>query len=75
MTTVSTSAVTTWAVYDHPTDQPDYYVARRFDGLQPTENTLMSRDYAVIERELMRRGRTRIPRHPDDDPKIMEVWL
>jgi len=69
-----------WTVYDHPTDYPDKYVARRFDvardGARPTESIIIMdnldrlRDMLAFEMHL-----TCLPRSPHDDPKIVETWL
>lgn len=69
-----------WTVYDHPTDYPDKYVARRFDvdakGARPssslivTDNLETLRTILAIEMSLVC-----LTRHVWDDPKIMETWL
>jgi len=69
-----------WTVYDHPTDYPDKYVARRFDvdgkGARPTESVIIHsdldqlRDMLAFEMHL-----TCIARSPHDDPKIVETWM
>lgn len=67
-----------WTIYDHPSDYPDCWVARRWviQGGQvvPTDEV----HTAATLRELRERvspGRGLIPRHQLDDPRIVEVWL
>jgi hypothetical protein len=68
-----------WVVYDHPTDFPNEFVARRHvvnaKGSRPTEEVLTSTALDLLRSELVERGLTMIPRFADDDPKIIEVWL
>lgn len=70
-----------WTVYDHPTDFPDVYVARRFDIVSGaalvTPQTIMAADLDVLRQRLFEEAdcTDRLPRDPNDDPKILEVWL
>jgi hypothetical protein len=68
-----------WTVYDHPKDFPHSFVARRFEVAKavswPTDDILVSGDLDMLRDELAARGLTPITRDPDDDPKIVEVWL
>lgn len=64
-----------WAIYDHPTDYPKHFVARKFMGTRPTRD-LFGREKLDDLRQLMiQRGLARMERHPDDDSKIIEVWI
>jgi len=68
-----------WTVYDHPRDFPTEYVARMFEvdaaGARPTAMVLASISLDLLRDELAARGLTPLTRSPDDDPKIVEVWL
>lgn len=68
-----------WTIYDHPRDYPSNYVARLSivgpAGAEMTEHLLVSTDLAAIRGQLEAWGLHRIPRHPDDEPWIVEVWL
>lgn len=71
-----------WIVYDHPTDFPTMYVARRQEiraidngGTRVTGDILHSTRLKDIRRDLYDRGFTCIQRHEQDDPKIIEVWI
>lgn len=64
-----------WVVYDHPTDYPDHFVARRFELDRATQDVLMSGNVNSIRRYLQEQGLTCIPRSNSDDPKIVECWL
>lgn len=67
-----------WVVYDSPIDfDNDVFVARLWEGPRPTEHTMVSDDLVDL-RHMIRRatpGLIRFLRAPDDDPKIVEVWL
>lgn len=64
-----------WTVYDHPSDWPDWYVARRFDGEEPTDDMLMNRSLAALRDSLADMGLTCLARSQEDDPVIVETWL
>jgi hypothetical protein len=70
-----------WTVYDHPSDFPDAFVARRFEvaagGFVTTETFITSPDIETLRNSLQGEFlcTDRLPRHPNDDPKIVEVWL
>lgn len=72
-------ALSIWTVYDHPTDHPHEFIARRFEvdgkGTRATAETLASTSLDLLRDELSARGLTCLTRSPDDDPKIVEVWL
>jgi hypothetical protein len=72
-------ALSIWVVYDHPTDWPRYFVARRHvaygEQAGPTESVILDVDLARLRRALMVKGLTRLDRMPGDDPVIMETWL
>ena len=64
-----------WTIYDSPTDFPyGTFVARRFVLDQPTAE--------VVTGATLEEVRAKIPpalynigRYPQDDPKIVEVWI
>ncbi len=70
-----------WVVYDHPTDYPDEYIARRWeitkDGIKATDDVIASRELKYVRAHILRvmPGAVRLQRASDDDPKIVEVWL
>jgi len=68
-----------WTVYDHPTDYPRHFVARRFVVLGgglfgPTDDARFATTLSEL-RTMLPRGLYRLDRMPDDDPKVLEVWL
>jgi len=71
--------VDVWVVYDHPTDWPDWYVARRWrvenQKYHPTPDLLMARKLGDLRGRLHGNGFTPIEPMPGDDPVIMETWL
>ncbi|UGY16380.1 hypothetical protein HAP48_0002110 [Bradyrhizobium septentrionale] len=59
---------------------PESFVARLSliggrGQIEMTEHLLVSSDFAAIRAELMARGLTRLARYPEDEPRIVEVWL
>jgi hypothetical protein len=64
-----------WVVYDHPSDFPNNYVARRWHGERATSDLMVCPDLEVIRRQLRLRGLYKLDRWEGDDPMIVEVWL
>jgi hypothetical protein len=64
-----------WVLYDHPTDWPDWYVARLFVNETRTGNMLFCRNIEPLRDEMVRRGLVPMMRAISDDPVIMETWL
>ena len=66
-----------FTIYDRPTDYPTGFVVRRSEirpeGIVPKE-AHTAPDLASA-RALVPRGLLRMPRCPDDDPVICELWL
>ena len=74
------SVLAMWAVYDHPKDYPDKYVARRFDasrdGAKVSNSIIIAGDLETLRTILaIEMQLTCIPRDPADDPVIMETWV
>ena len=70
------SGLDIWVVYDHPSDLPDAYVARRFRGNVPTQSVMWGNDLEMLRVMLaIDMGLTRIVRDPEDDPVILETWV
>jgi len=69
-----------WVVYDHPRDFPDLYIVRRQTAQQDgtIANDVKAFGFQELERArawLELQGLTRLERHPDDDPVILETWI
>lgn len=64
-----------WTVYERPLDYPNSYVARLWDGEHPTASIVIAADLESLRGQLMEMRLSRIPRHSDDDPVVVEVWL
>lgn len=68
-----------WTVFDHPSDFPDVFIARKShvnaDGLRISQEAIASADLTALRRELAGRGLTSLGRLDDDEPHIVEVWL
>lgn len=68
-------ALVIWTVYDHPTDFPDEYVARKFIGAEATVEVMVCAALEPIRIELANRGFVCLQRADGDDAKIIETWL
>lgn len=68
-----------WAVYDHPADFPSTYVARCWlsgpGTVTATDDFIVSPDLESLRHLLACRGLTRFDRSPEDDAKLLEVWI
>ncbi len=70
-----------WVVYDHPSDFPNSFVARRWNNGKPTAHVFVSprldKLRTLIGQEISKSGTTPfcLPRDTNDDPSIMEVWI
>ncbi len=79
MTDAPNEGLSMWTVYDHPTDFPHCFVARRFvsdrAGPRPTTDVLTAPELVFLRKYFLWQGLTVLCRDPNDDPKIVEVWL
>lgn len=67
-----------WVIYDSPKDCLGFYVARRHrveNGTTfPTDDMIQDVRLDWLRRKLPD-GLVRFERSPEDDPRIVEVWL
>lgn len=74
-----TDKLVLWTVYDHPSDYPDAFLARKSligTGISVmTHEVLVSKELEVIRQELREQGLVCLPRDLLDDPVIVEVWF
>lgn len=63
-----------WVVYDNPTDLPGSFVARKWLLDQPTTEIHQAKTLEDVRGKLPK-GLIRLPRNPNDDPKIVELWV
>lgn len=73
-------ALVGFTIYEKPIDFPDKFVVRKWVVVPGHPHPINDPDCALawsIEeaRALVPDGLNRIPRYPDDDPKIVEVWM
>jgi hypothetical protein len=73
--TIPPAGLPIWVVYDHPSDWPEHYVARLWDGELPTDDLVLTFDLGLLRKHLAGKGLTRLDRQAADDPKIVETWL
>lgn len=71
-----------WAVFKNPFDFPDGYVARRFEGTQPTMEYCANKDLLTVREWIQGNAAKynqgapyRFDRHPNDEPQVLEVWM
>lgn len=70
-----------WTVYDHPTDFPNVFVARRIEivvgQLEPeaTGDIYIAHDIAQMNQHFERLGLSFLSRQEADEPQIMGVWM
>jgi len=62
------------AVYKHPKDFPDSFVARLFISRYPTRYCVVRKTYDELF-SIKPKGMCVVPRDDDDDPVIVESWL
>ena len=67
-----------WTIYDHPSDYPDHYVARKWlverEGEKATDQYLMHTSLEGLRAQLPV-GLYCLPRQELDDPVIVETWV
>ena len=63
-----------WVIYDKPIDIPEKFVARKFINDNPTKTMYIDDTLEGIRKKIPA-GLVNIGRYPDDDPKIVEVWI
>ncbi|MBQ8559070.1 MAG: hypothetical protein IJ439_03695 [Tyzzerella sp.] len=64
------------AIYDHPKDYPEYYVARVFDTDRPTDTIILKDTLAAVQEDI--RDNTNMiffNRGADDDKCIVGAWM
>lgn len=66
-------------IYKHPTDAPDCYVGRIWEGAVPAPTNVEIRAKTLQKcRAAIKRGKRTyaiLPRVADDDPVIVETWV
>lgn len=76
---MSDNTLSMWTVYDHPSDLPHNFVARRFEvdaaGAVGTSDVLIAPNLRALRACLASRGLTPLCRAESDDPVIVETWL
>lgn len=68
------------AVYAHPVDYPDKYVARIFDLNKPTNTAVIKRSLEDLQEDIVRNRAAAwpaiwFPRAENDDPCLVGCWL
>lgn len=70
-----------YTLYFNPTDYPDKYVIRRFLIMPevsypvPDENVLIVAATRELAEEHIHKSLVWMPRHKDDDEKILGTWM
>lgn len=63
-----------WTIYDHPTDYPTGFIARRFDTDKPTGDIITGK-LSSLRLYFADLGLVCMARDPSDDPVIVETWM
>jgi hypothetical protein len=69
-----------WTIYNHPSDFPHSYVARRFEcgggGGEPrVTDDIVQGELSILREGFRHAGLVCLTRNEDDDPNIVETWL
>lgn len=71
-------ALVIYTIYDHPSDYPDNFVVRRWSvvggNVKPDDSCILANSLEEA-RSGFNPGMTRIPRLPQDDQVIVELWI
>jgi hypothetical protein len=74
-----TDTLSMWTIYDHPSDYPQGFIARRWEisagSAKPTDRTMVSPDLEPLRDRLGGMGLFRLDRAEHDDAKIVETWV
>jgi hypothetical protein len=63
-----------WTIYDHPKDHPEGFIARRFESIMPTGDTLAG-ELEELREIFINAGLFKLPRSEGDEPQIVETWV
>lgn len=72
------NALEMYAVFDHPSDYPSHFVVRHIvipPGSPPMPGDCQLAESLAEARDFIPHGLVNIGRQPEDDPKIVEVWV
>lgn len=67
-----------WTIYDHPTDFPHSFVARRFEigaGTAVPTTDIISGELQALRASFTMAGLHCLKRNDVDEPQIVETWL
>lgn len=65
-----------WLVFDHPLDYPEHYVVRVSFGPWSEKRALLCATLEQARHAARCEGAcVKLPRYPEDDPKLLEVWI
>jgi hypothetical protein len=70
-----------WTIYDHPTDYPNHFVARKYIIAQGTRDPIGTKEVRleahlyVLREHFAGLGLMCVPRWEEDDTKIVETWM
>ena len=68
------NALELWVIYDHPSDFPDCFVARKWLNNTPTATFITGNSLEEL-RVAIPQGLVCLPRDKHDDVKIVETWI
>lgn len=66
----------TIAIYEHPRDYPEYYVARVFDVDKQTDTIILKDTLAAVQEDIKENTKMMFfSRGAEDDPCIVGAWI
>lgn len=66
----------TIAIYEHPKDYPEYYVARVFDMGKPIDTIILKDTLAAVQEDVKENTKMMFfSRGTEDDPCIVGAWI
>lgn len=65
-----------WVIYDHPSDYPQYFVARLWFGTISAPDIKLCSNLALLRDAVASTGASyNLGRSTADDPAIVELWI
>lgn len=64
-----------WVIYERPTDYPNSFVARKFVVNKPTGEVVVCNSLEDVREAICYKSLQKFQPAPEDDPKIIEIWL
>ena len=63
-----------WAIFDHPNEHPENFVAKRFLNSVPTNDFIISVALEKVKQALADKGLVQV-QFKNENPKIIQIWM